>query len=140
MSVVNTKCEIHAEATVQGRKIIGNFVVWQRNKSFFPVILCTISTVLRVHGCLDQDNSELQDLGDNQSDGINGLQQEQVHNHLIYATLDSKQIFSRLFVAKVAISCRKSGDHFYEDLAKSGYKPRINYKITNHPSICLATQ
>jgi hypothetical protein len=61
MSVVNTKCEIHAETTLQGRKIIGNFVVWWRNKSFFPVIPCTISTVLQVHGCLDQDNSELQD-------------------------------------------------------------------------------
>jgi hypothetical protein len=61
MSIVNTKCEIHAETTLQGRKIIGNSVVWRRNKSFFPVILCTISTV---HGCLDQDNSELQDLGD----------------------------------------------------------------------------
>jgi len=64
MSTVNTKCEIHAETTLQGRKIIGNFVVCQRNKSFCPVILCTISTILQVYGCLDQDNLELQDFGD----------------------------------------------------------------------------
>jgi hypothetical protein len=37
----------------------------------------------------------------------------------------------KLFVVKVAIipgRCKKSGNHLWEDLAKSGYKPNVKYK------------
>jgi hypothetical protein len=31
--------------------------------------------------------------------------------------------------------CRKSGDHPYEEIAKSGYEPNMKLKIFNYPTI-----
>jgi hypothetical protein len=33
----------------------------------------------------------------------------------------------------------KNGDHPWEDLAKSGYKPHVECKSFNHPFIFMAT-